>query len=105
MQEFFVIEHPTRGFLKEFDWEDFPALKLRFTQANMADEPTEKFFHITPALAALDKARAAGYKDVDKLKIRRRSDGHTYCAQCGGWWHPMIHVERGHEPGCPVGGL
>lgn len=51
---YFIIEHPTRGIVKEFDPDARDG--VRFTQATMrTDESVHRFFHISEAMVALAK--------------------------------------------------
>jgi hypothetical protein len=69
---YWIIEHPTRGLIKEVEWDD-DGYVPRFTRADMrSDERVKRYYH--PREARRDVERLADHKIGPALEIRRSTD-------------------------------
>lgn len=100
-RSFFIIEHPTRGTLR--DWEDD---KPSFSWSGARNDPdrAKQYTNLNMAIRDHDRLMQLGNKNLKQCLIRRSPEYRYYCRECGGWIDTRFGHEFGHYPGCPMSG-
>ena len=103
---FFIIEHPTRGTLREMDhdWRDGKAIDIpRFSSTGTRNDPEKamQFFTLQQAQSVLDRIVLKGSKSDQKCVIRRSPNFDYWCTGCGRWIDQFMQAENGHSDACP----
>jgi hypothetical protein len=98
---YYIIEHPTRGTLREMEYEhpigEGIIGKARFstTGARTDSEKAQQFGSVDAAQTIID--RITDGKVASTVRVRRATDWKALCPYCGEWaeyWHEHAHSCR-----------
>lgn len=102
---YFIIEHPTRGTVRELEFDDNPrhsggGLKPRFSTTGMRNDPdrAKQYRSVEHAITDVVAIAAANEKLANQLKIRRSSDWKYLCSECNQWCEQWFN----HAKTCSV---
>jgi hypothetical protein len=95
---YFILEHPTRGTVREVERTP-TGIKVRFrTAGTRADEENMQFLTTGAAQRMLNGIKEETPKLASEIRIRRQGDWRALCPDCGRWCETWYD----HAKPCPV---